>query len=290
MANSEALNNGDSIPAATTFAVIFALLTVANTFRLIRCRAWFCIPFIIGGIMETTGYITRALSSSNPTSTPLKIIQVLCILLAPVLFAASIYMLLGRIIRATHGERYSPLRSTWITKTFVLGDITCFIVQAIGAGVIAAGASKNVGGNIVLGGLILQIVAFGVFAGVGGAFHVVFRRMLGRQGRVLNWKWEGHMGMLYVMSGLIGVRNIFRVVEYCMGVDGYLMNHEWPLYVFDAATMSMVLSFSLFSYGLSRVRGEDRLVKDIELDEDENEDSSLRRGMGNILAKMPLIR
>ena len=60
--------------------------------------------------MEITGYITRALGSSNPDNTALKIVQVLCILLAPVLLAAAIYMTLGRIIRAADGDKYALLR------------------------------------------------------------------------------------------------------------------------------------------------------------------------------------
>lgn len=165
--------------------------------------------------METTGYITRALSNSNPSSTALKITQVLCILLAPVLFAAAIYMTLGRVVRAADGEEYSMLRSTWITKIFVGGDVLCFVTQAIGAGVIAAGGSTALGGDIVLAGLVLQIVVFGFFVSVGVRFHL---RLRGRptSASVL-FAWEGHMVTLYLMSVAITLRNIYRVVEYCMG-------------------------------------------------------------------------
>jgi hypothetical protein len=43
--------------------------------------------------------------------------------------------------------------------------------------------------------------------------------------------------MLYIVSALIMVRSVFRVVEFIGGQDGYLLKHEWTLYVFDALLM-----------------------------------------------------
>ena len=39
-----------SIVAAAIFIVIFAVLTILHTYRLIRTRLWFCLPFTVGGI------------------------------------------------------------------------------------------------------------------------------------------------------------------------------------------------------------------------------------------------
>lgn len=60
------------------------------------------------------------------------VIQSLLTLLGPSFFAASIYMILGRIIRLTDGERHSMIKSTWLTKIFVLGDVLSFFVQSGG--------------------------------------------------------------------------------------------------------------------------------------------------------------
>jgi hypothetical protein len=46
--------------------------------------------------------------------------------------------------------------------------------------------------------------------------------------------------MLYAVSLLIMIRSVFRVVEYIMGYDGYLLAHEWSLYTFDSALMFLV--------------------------------------------------
>jgi len=59
-------------------------------------------------------------------------VQTLLLLLGPSFFAASIYMILGRIIRLTGGEIHSPIRPKRLTKIFVLGDVLSFCVQSGG--------------------------------------------------------------------------------------------------------------------------------------------------------------
>lgn len=110
-------------------------------------------------IVETVGYVGRALSASqNPgpyTLVPY-IMQTLLLLVAPALFAASIYMELGRIVCMTEGERALFIRRTWLTKIFVCGDILSFMAQSGGGGLMASGNSSsiNTGSNIVVGGLV----------------------------------------------------------------------------------------------------------------------------------------
>ena len=60
------------------------------------------------------------------------IIQDVFILLSPALFSASIYVLLGKIIRLTNGESYTFLKGRSITKVFVTGDLVCLFMQCIG--------------------------------------------------------------------------------------------------------------------------------------------------------------
>lgn len=52
------------------------------------------------------------------------------------------------------------------------------------------------------------------------------------------------MVMLYATSALILIRCIFRIIEYAMGSEGYLLAHEWPLYIFDA--LLMVATMAIF--------------------------------------------
>ena len=48
------------------------------------------------------------------------------------LFAATVYMHLGRIVRAIDGEDICLVRPKWLTKIFVAGDVLSFFIQAGG--------------------------------------------------------------------------------------------------------------------------------------------------------------
>jgi RTA1 like protein len=54
--------------------------------------------------------------------------------------------------------------------------------------------------------------------------------------------WERYMWALYIASICILIRSIFRVVEYVMGEDGYLLSHEIFLYIFDATLMLLTMA------------------------------------------------
>lgn len=84
--------------------------------------------------VEMIGYAARIVSSTQAPlfeDTPY-IVQSLFLLLAPALFAASIYMELGRIVALLDGEQHAIIRRTWMTKIFVTGDILSFVVQGAG--------------------------------------------------------------------------------------------------------------------------------------------------------------
>ena len=60
------------------------------------------------------------------------IAQSMLILLAPALYAASIYMLLGRLVVLLDGEDNCVISTKWLTKLFLLGDILSIIGQGGG--------------------------------------------------------------------------------------------------------------------------------------------------------------
>lgn len=229
-----------SVVAATIAIVVFAMLSTLHTYRMFRSRLLFCLPFTIGGIFEMIGYVGRAIGHYDRVSLPAYILQSIFILVAPALFAATIYMTLGRIMRATHSESYSVIRVNWLTKTFVLGDVLTFCVQGAGGGQMASTDQDNVktGQNVILGGLFLQILIFGCFIIVSIIFHKRLQKQPTRQSVAEDLKWQKMMVVLYVVSALILVRNVFRVVEYIGGRGGPLLRVEWPIYVFDALLMA----------------------------------------------------
>jgi hypothetical protein len=157
-------------------------------------------------------------------------------------------MFLGRLIRASGYPHLSPIRTTWITKIFLLGDIFCFFVQLVGAAKLVKPKTPedvDSGQNIILAGLGLQIVIFGLFIVVGVMFHLRLRK---RGKASMNSLMEQQLFSMYICSMLVLVRSVFRLAEYKSGENGYLMKHEWPVYTFDVFLMVLVMTISLNWY------------------------------------------
>jgi hypothetical protein len=111
-----------------------------------------------------------------------------------------------------------------------------------GGGIQSSGTleSLETGTHIIVGGLFVQLLFFGIFVVVAVVFHLKIRQAptaLSASGV----PWKKHMLALYTASGLIMVRSVFRLVEYLQGFDGYLLHHEVYLYIFDATLMFLTL-------------------------------------------------
>ncbi|KAH7310060.1 RTA1 like protein-domain-containing protein [Rhexocercosporidium sp. MPI-PUGE-AT-0058] len=231
-----------SVPVAAVACVLFAVVTGIHFFQMHRSRAWFLVPIVIGGLFEVIGFAARAYSASQEApnwSLGPYIIQSVLTLVAPALFAGSIYMILGRVILMTDGERYSMVRRTWLTKTFVGGDIFAFLLQSSGAGLMSSSSMSKTGEWVVVGGLLFQILFFGLFVVVAFMFHTRLQRSPTNVSHSVPWR--KHLWALYISSALILIRSIFRVVEFVQGNEGYLFRHEVFMYVFDALLMLLVL-------------------------------------------------
>lgn len=96
--------------------------------------------------------------------------------------------------------------------------------------------------NIILAGLCVQVVFFAFFLLTSVLFH---RRLAVRLTPLSSaTPWKKHLVALYAVSVLIFVRSAFRVVEYAQGNDGYLLQHEAYIYVFDATFMFLAMSIT----------------------------------------------
>ncbi|KAL1614525.1 hypothetical protein SLS54_009699 [Diplodia seriata] len=235
-----------STPLAIAFVALFANTTLLHIWQLVRRRTWYFIPFVVGGIFETVGYLGRFISSRQTPDwkTWPYAMQSLTLLLAPAFFAASIYMVLGRIVRLTDGSAHSPIPVKWLTKIFVLGDVISFLGQSAGGGMLSKADTANEvkwGERIIIGGLCVQLLFFGLFMIVAAIFHIRILRVPTATADALTVPWRRFLVVLYVASALIMVRSVFRVVEYIQGSEGYLMSKEMFIYIFDASLMFLTM-------------------------------------------------
>ncbi|KAF5012663.1 hypothetical protein FDECE_1294 [Fusarium decemcellulare] len=220
-----------SLAAAILFTVLFGLSGFLHAFQLAKGRTWYFLCFFIGILFEVVGHAARAYNaneSPNWSDIPF-IMQTLLLLLAPALFAASIYMILGRLIRMLDAEHYSVIRTRWLTKLFVLGDVLSFAVQGIGGGIMAGADDKDavdLGQNVVLVGLGIQILFFADFLLVISIFHHRIWRQPTKTSQETTLPWNQYILVLYFTSVLTMIRSIFRIAEFAAGQTSVLQTSE----------------------------------------------------------------
>ncbi|KAI5252577.1 RTA1 like protein [Aureobasidium subglaciale] len=224
-------------------AGVFGLGACMHLFQMIRYKTWFFTAFVVGAFMMTLGYVMRFLSARSPDSVMLYAMQSLFIILPPSLYAATIYMIYGRLVIFVNAPQASLIRPTLVTKVFVIGDVCSFLTQAGAGGMMVQASMAATGKKLMLLGLGLQLVFFGFFLVVAITFWVRVKKVLHTAPpvpQIGSVPWTRLFCALFIAAALIIIRCAFRVVEFQQDSDGVLQSHEWYAYVFDAAPMLFV--------------------------------------------------
>jgi hypothetical protein len=100
------------------------------------------------------------------------------------------------------------------------------------------------GENVIILGLIVQILFFGFFVAVSVVFH---KRMIDNPtsaAMATTVDWRRYMLVLYFASALIMIRCLYRVIEYIEGSDGVLQGHEYFMCILILRSCSLSWPFS----------------------------------------------
>lgn len=248
-----------SFAPAVVFCVLFGLASLFQSVQILNALfqkkatkkrvIWILFPFLVGGCFETISFIARIYLSFDVRDFGAYILQMFLMLLAPVFFAATLYMSLGRLIERTECKHHSIISVRFLTKLFVASDIISFLAQLAGVGIIAGG-TPDTGRNIVTGGLIFQLVFLGMFIISIITFHVRITKNPSEFAALTRYlpsgfrNWNSILIALNLCSVLIFIRSIFRLIEYVQGDDGFLMSHEAFLYCYDGVLM--ILNMIIF--------------------------------------------
>lgn len=193
-------------------------------------------------VVEAAAYYFRSLSHDNVRKTLPFLLQNLLILSAPPFLAASVYMSLRRIARQLNREDLVHCPRL-LTKIFILVDVVCFGTQV--AGSIISGdpdpSKASQGKTTIVSGLVLQIVAFGLFIAWSAVFHGRLRSLqVDTLGQPIS-NWERYIYGIYAISCLFVVRNVTRLIEYSQGPSSPMLSSEAYLYLLDGSIMVVVV-------------------------------------------------
>jgi len=188
------------------------------------------------------GYAARYVSAQSPSELGPYIVQSLFIILPPSLYAATIYMIYGRIVLFVNAAEASMIRPTRVTKIFVCGDVVAFFMQAAGGGMMSSADMSSLGQKIMLIGLFVQLLFFGFFLSISIVFFVRMRRIPARASVPQHGRnaWPALLKLMLCAAVIVILRCIFRIIEFAQGHDGYIASHEVYLYIFDSAPMLVV--------------------------------------------------
>ena len=152
-------------------------------------------------------------------------LQFSLVILAPVLMAACCYIIFGRILFLIVPKEARTLRLCWvpprfITPIFVGCDIIALLLQLGGAVIISAVDATdkdaenklNMGKHVAQAGVIIQLVAFGMFAVAAVRFNFTSKRFTGS----LSERYENVGEKEYIIGGIVKDKNwptLLRIVN-----------------------------------------------------------------------------
>ncbi|KAK0201184.1 RTA1 like protein-domain-containing protein [Desarmillaria ectypa] len=255
------------------FVALFGASTFAHTVQSLHYRIWWPFPTIIlAGILEVLGWSGRLWSSFSPTLRTPYMIQIVTTILGPTPLVAGNFIILGRIISLLGPaySRLSPKHYSWIFVScliiFALQDIVSLIVQGAGGGIAASADDHDgatLGGNIMLGGIIFQLVVITCYAILAAEFLIrylqnrpIYSRIVStvtRQSEVtlssneqyfsgeLSWKIKLMMVALSFNTLCLYIRAIYRTIELSDGWDGRIITTEVYFKSIDVLDGAMVV-------------------------------------------------
>jgi len=234
-----------SLPAGIVFCVVFTVPTVLHVFQFYPRRTWWLSVFAIGGVGEILGWASRIWAYGCPYNATAFMMQLACLVLAPNFFTAGCYIALGRMI-TTLGRQYSPISPRLYLYIFCGCDIISLVIQAVG-GASAAAAYNSLppgntkpGTNIMVGGIVFQLVSITVFL-------VFFFLVLFKAWRELKHARAVNLVALATVISIMAiyVRCVYRTIELLQGWTGYLITTERYFIALDGAMM--VISMAVFN-------------------------------------------
>lgn len=198
-------------------------------------------------IVWISGFICRALSAYSPDNVDLFIAQYVLIFAGPVIFAASEYFILGRLL--AYLPYHTPLQPGRVMSTFFLLSAAVESLTASGASTVAAKSvtpsRRAVGLNLIKAALLLQSVVELFFFSL-----VVLVERRARKGGQFTKGVRVTCYVLYTTSIMMLVRCVFRSVQgfqeaACSPHDpncSIIDREEWFLWVFEVANVTVFIT------------------------------------------------
>ena len=196
---------------------------------------------------------------SNPWSSNGFEIQICCLIIAPAFIAAGVYLTLKHITLEL-GAGLSRIRPKFYTWIFCLADLFSLILQGAGGGIAATadhGSSlQNVGNDLMMAGIVWQVVTLIIFGGLVVDYTVrVYSHRSELEASAIKLinttRFKLFTSGLFLAYLTIFTRCIFRIGEMANGWGNSIMQDETDFIVLDGVMITIAtLCLTVFHPGL----------------------------------------
>ncbi|PBK89674.1 RTA1-domain-containing protein [Armillaria gallica] len=249
-----------STTIAIIFVVLYSISTICHAGQGIYYQMWWVFPTIcLAGIMEVLGWSGRLWSSYSPSLNNPFQIQIVTTILAPTPLVAANFVILGVLIKRL-GPVYSRLTPRMYSIIFCSCDVVALIIQGVGGGIASAAdtlPAANKGGNIMLGGIVFQLVVITVYVICAAEFlvryikdipirtansqvDVVSKKPVYSRG-VMSGKSLLMLGALALSTLFLYIRAVYRTIELSDGWNGVIISTQVYFNVFDGAMVVLAI-------------------------------------------------
>ncbi|MCJ1307055.1 hypothetical protein MMC25_000701 [Agyrium rufum] len=235
-----------NLGANAFFCAFFAVLCIVQIFLGIKYKTWtFMVALGLGCLAEAIGYAGRVIMHSNPYSNAGFESQICCLILAPAFIAAGVYLTLKHVVIAL-GRDFSRLRPKFYTWIFICCDFLSLVMQAIGGATAATAntdATAKIGGNVMLAGIVIQVVTLLVFAALSTDFFLSVRKnvaSLHPEATALrsSTRFNTFLTLIGLAFITVFIRCVYRIPELADGWASSIMQNETLFIVLDGVMIS----------------------------------------------------
>ncbi|KZV76214.1 RTA1-domain-containing protein [Peniophora sp. CONT] len=223
------------------FLILFGVSTATHLAQAIYFRLWFLLPTVVlCGVGEITGWSGRLWSFYNILNGNAFLMQLI----------AANFIMLGRIILRL-GQGYSRLSQRLYTRVFLTCDIIALVIQGAGGGIASSAhtsAGSKLGSNIMLAGIIFQLICLVIYTGLAAEFlwhygkDMPFRRAFVYMHRSKTPRRLKIMLLgMSIMTILLFIRSIYRTAELADGWHGTIITTEWLFDIFDGSMIAIAM-------------------------------------------------
>ncbi|KAI0651899.1 RTA1 like protein-domain-containing protein [Trametes meyenii] len=253
-----------SAPGSILF-LLFIFTTVLNLVQATRTRTrawWLLWTVVLAGIGEILGWAARTRSHYVPLDGNAYLMQTVVLIISPTPLIGALFITFGRM-SARLGHQYSRLSPQLYSKVFITADIIALLIQSVGGGIAASSndvKTGKLGSNIMLGGIVFQLISLTVFCVLLAEY--LFRRFndlpLGSKHYPVSnssqpfstsgSSWTPvERPMVQLAVGLcveavfLYIRAIYRTVELADGWTGKIIQTQYLFFLFDGVMVILTM-------------------------------------------------